>query len=240
MCTLSWIAGPDGYRLLFSRDELLSRRPALPPHVDIGDGVRFLAPRDGDAGGTWVFVNEHGVAACLLNLFRDHPFPPGQGPISRGLLVLGLAGARSVDAARRIVETTDLSRYQPFTLALFGVAEHPVALRSEGGRPALFGLGDDRLPLTSSGRDTEGVARSRRGTLARCAAEYGGVTPAALEAFHRSHHPDRGPYSPCMHRPEAATVSLTVIAAGPDSVSLSYQPGAPCEGRAAVATAIPR
>lgn len=240
MCTLSWIAGRGGYQVFFSRDELRSRRPAEPPRVEVVDGTRFLAPRDGEAGGTWIFVNEHGVAACLLNLFHDHPFPPGREPISRGRLVLGLAAAPSVAAARRIVEATDLSRYQPFTLALFGVGETPIALRSEGAAPVPVALGDDALPLTSSGHDAEGVARSRRGTLARCAALQGGITPEALDSFHRSHHPDRGPYSPCMHRAEAATVSLTAISADRQSVSLSYQPGAPCEGHAAVSRRIPR
>jgi hypothetical protein len=234
MCTLSWTVQPDGYALYFNRDERRTRRPAEPPRIDAAGRVRFVAPRDGEAGGTWIFVNERGVAACLLNLFRDHPFPPGEPPVSRGLLVLGLAGAPSSAAAGQALERTDLTRYQPFTLALFGREETPRALRWDGTATTRFPLDALALPLTSSGRDAEGVARSRRGTLARLAAQHGGLTPAALDDFHRSHHPDRGPYSPCMHRDEAETVSLTTITVQGTAIQLTYQPGAPCEGRPVV------
>jgi hypothetical protein len=235
MCTLSWIVEPGGYAVFFNRDERRSRRPAEPPRIDAAGGVRFVAPRDGEAGGTWVFVNERGVAACLLNLFRDHPFPPGHPPISRGLLVLDLAGTPSVAAAEQALSHADRTRYQPFTMALFGRNEPPRALRWDGTATTIFPLDADALPLTSSGRDADGVARSRRGTLARLAAQHGGLTRAALDAFHRSHHPDRGPYSPCMHREEAATVSLTTITVNGTQILLTYLPGAPCEGRPAQA-----
>lgn len=231
MCTLSWIVEPDGYAVYFNRDERRSRRPADPPRIGSAGGVRFVAPRDGEAGGSWIFVNERGVAACLLNLFRDHPFPTGHPPISRGLLVLDLAGSPSVAAAAQALSHTDLARYQPFTLALFGRTEPPRGLRWDGATATSFPLDADALPLTSSGRDADGVARSRRGTLARLAARHGGLTRAALDAFHRSHHPDRGPYSPCMHREEAKTVSLTAITVQGTAIQLSYQPGAPCEGQ---------
>ena len=229
MCTLSWIVEPEGYAVFFNRDERRSRRPADPPRIESAGAVRFVAPRDGEAGGTWAFVNERGVAACLLNLFRDHPFPPGHPPVSRGLLVLDLAGSPTVAAAEQALAHTDLSRYQPFTLALFGPREAPRALRWDGAVTEVFPLGTQALPLTSSGRDADGVARSRRGTLARVATQHGGLTRAALDAFHRSHHPDRGPYSPCMHREEAETVSLTTLAVQGTAIQLSYQPGAPCE-----------
>jgi hypothetical protein len=235
MCTLSWIVEPDGYAVFFNRDERRSRQPAEPPRIESDGGVRFVAPRDGEAGGTWVFVNERGVAACLLNLFRDHPFPPGHPPISRGLLVLSLAGSPSVAAAEEALARADLARYQPFTLAAFGVGEAPRALRWNGESIEAFPLDAAALPLTSSGRDADGVARSRRGTLARLAAQHPGLTCAALDAFHRSHHPDRGPYSPCMHRDEAATVSLTTLTVQGSAIQLSYQPGAPCEGQPVVA-----
>jgi hypothetical protein len=235
MCTLSWTSRPGGYTLFFNRDERRTRRAAEPPRIDAAGGLRFAAPRDGEAGGTWIFVNEAGVAGCLLNLFRDHPFPPGEPPISRGLLVLGLAGAPSAEAAEWALAHVDLARYQPFTLALFDRAETPRALRWDGATATRFALDEGAQPLTSSGRDAEGVARSRRGTLARIAAQHGGLTPSALEAFHRSHHPDRGPYSPCMHREEAETVSLTTITVDGRASLLSYQPGAPCEGSPAVA-----
>lgn len=229
MCTLSWFVGPSGYLLFFNRDERRSRQFAEPPRIERAGGLHFAAPRDGDAGGTWIFVNEAGVTACLLNLFRYRPHSPDHPPISRGVLVLGLAGFSTVDGAERSLIRADLSRYAPFTLALFGRGAAPRALRWDGATVTRFPLDDDALPLTSSGFDPEGVARSRRGTLARIAAQHGGLTGSALVEFHRSHHPDRGPYSPCMHGEVAHTVSLTTVADFGTGSLISYQPGAPCE-----------
>ena len=58
------------------------------------------------------------------------------------------------------------------------------------------------------------------------------MTPQVLDAFHRSHWPDRGPYSPCMHREDAVTVSYTRIRVDVDAVELTYVDGSPCKGAA--------
>jgi hypothetical protein len=47
--------------------------------------------------------------------------------------------------------------------------------------------------------------------------------------FHARHDPMPGPYSPCMHRDDARTVSFTSIAVERGVAVLRYQPGAPCE-----------
>ncbi len=78
MCTVSWRAARDGYDLFFNRDELHTRAPELPPALSERDGVRFLAPRDGDHGGTWLAVNEHGLTVCLLNDYAN-PWRPAAG-----------------------------------------------------------------------------------------------------------------------------------------------------------------
>ena len=54
MCTLSWIPGQDGYALCFNRDERRTRAAASPPGLLAREGVQFIAPLDGEAGGTWV------------------------------------------------------------------------------------------------------------------------------------------------------------------------------------------
>ena len=58
---------PGTFRLFFNRDERRTRRPAIPPAVHRKGDTRFIAPRDGDFGGSWLGVNEHGVSLCLLN-----------------------------------------------------------------------------------------------------------------------------------------------------------------------------
>jgi hypothetical protein len=67
MCTVSWIHQGSGYQLLCNRDEKRTRRPASAPQLLTRNNVRFVAPIDGDSGGTWVAVNEFGLSLVLLN-----------------------------------------------------------------------------------------------------------------------------------------------------------------------------
>ena len=76
MCTLSWAPLPGGYALAMNRDEQFHRAAGLPPGVREIEGVAVLCPTDGEAGGSWITVNA--------------------SPVSRGLLVLELAGAASI------------------------------------------------------------------------------------------------------------------------------------------------
>ena len=46
--------------------------------------------------------------------------------------------------------------------------------------------------------------------------------------FHRSHRPERGAHSPCMHRDDARTVSLTGVRVTASAISMTYADGPPC------------
>jgi hypothetical protein len=46
--------------------------------------------------------------------------------------------------------------------------------------------------------------------------------------LHRSHGTERGPYSTCMHREDAATVSYTEVTVSRQRADMSYTPGTPC------------
>ena len=76
MCTVSWLYHPGGYQLFCNRDEKHHRLPALPPLSCVHRGMQYVAPVDGDAGGTWLAVNEAGLTLCLLN--GNTPAPPEQ------------------------------------------------------------------------------------------------------------------------------------------------------------------
>ncbi len=70
MCTVSWIHTPRGYELFCNRDEAITRESAFAPGAIDRNGVRVLAPLDGRHGGTWIAVNEFGLALCLTNGVR--------------------------------------------------------------------------------------------------------------------------------------------------------------------------
>src|SRR5687768_12141538 len=90
MCTVSWSHQDDGYHLLCNRDERHTRKPARPPRVHERSDVRFIAPIDGDHGGSWIGVNQFGLSLCLLNRYQDGEQSATGSNKSRGLLLAGL------------------------------------------------------------------------------------------------------------------------------------------------------
>lgn len=114
MCTLvlAWRVFPDApVAVAANRDEWLDR-PSQPPAV-FGEDPRVLAPRDEEAGGTWIGYNEHDVFVGLTNRWTDGP----DGDRSRGLLVReALAAPFAEDAVRRIERELDDRAYEPFHL----------------------------------------------------------------------------------------------------------------------------
>ena len=102
MCTLTlgWRVFDDAPVVVAAnRDERLGR-PSQPPAVADGD-PSVLAPRDAEAGGTWIGCNEHGVLAAITNRWVD---VPGGGDRSRGLLVRDVLDAASTHEARGVVD----------------------------------------------------------------------------------------------------------------------------------------
>jgi len=223
VCTASWLIHPDGYELFFNRDESVRRGTARPPERLALGGVRVLAPRDADAGGTWLGVNEHGLALALLNAWDAREGLAGAK--SRGLLVQELLDARDAATVLARLAEEDLARYRGFTLALFEPGRAPRA-RAWDGR-ALAEL-EPRSPLCSSSLDRGRAQAERERVWARLLSDQPGPSRALLERFHASHEPERGPWSPCMHRADAATVSASQVRVDARAVALRYADGPPC------------
>lgn len=234
MCTVSWLFDAGGYDLFSNRDESRARRPATPPRLHRRRGVRFLAPEDGDAGGSWIAVNEAGLGLCLLNLY-EAPMPAapaGGGFKSRGLLVSELAPLAGVGEVTAALSGIDLAPFRPFTLLVLApgggeracqwTGERQLDLRADGGAAP-------PMPLSSSGFDAPGAARERTALLAGMRAHAGGLSAELLLDFHRSHRPQRGPYSPCMHRSDAKSVSLSWVRVTSEQVAFTYAAGSPCK-----------
>jgi hypothetical protein len=234
VCTLSWAPAGDGYRILFNRDERYARAAAQPPLARCHRGVRVLAPTDGDFGGTWIGVNEAGVAAALLNRYHDGPTDPPRSRVSRGLLVADLLDAGSAAELIERIGDRDLAPYQPFTIAAFGPAES-VRLADWDGRHLEGSQATaPGLLRTSSGRDQATAERVRAEAFRRLVPPGREADPAWLRRFHRSHQPERGPFSVCMHRDEAATQSMTEIVVTGSARLIRYRPGSPCANQPVV------
>jgi transport and Golgi organization protein 2 len=236
MCTVSWIHDAHGYQLLCNRDEKLTRKSALEPRLTARNGTRFLAPVDGDFGGTWIATNEFGVSVCLLNganLTGSEIHAPALRR-SRGLLPLDLIPEASVAAICDRLRETDLSAFAAFTLAALEPGHPAAVLEWDGAKKTLHFEEAGRHMLTSSSFDSEEVRRRRQ-------EEYRHVhADDELFAFHRSHAPARSAYSTCMHRTDAETVSFSWIRVSEEVATFYYTPAAPCQQVDSVSKELPR
>lgn len=236
MCTASWLASEAGYTLFFNRDERRQRQPARPPRRRVHQGEVLLAPEDGDFGGTWIASNAHGLTVALLNRYQD-AVHEGPGPFtSRGLLVLDLAVHPDLATLRGALEATDLEQYRAFTLLLVEAAGSSRRAIWNGRQLALPATVSP--PLASSGHDPLGIDGRRRTLFEQQVGASGSAEH--LFDFHRSHLPERGPLSPCMHRPDASTVSLTRVVVTPHQVAMAYAPGPPCRAPLGTPETLPR
>jgi hypothetical protein len=253
MCTVTVLPGlpRGGYLLATNRDESPRRRPALAPFAAEIGGRLVLAPRDGDAGGTWIGVDESGFALTVLNGDRPAAAPAPAEPISRGTLVMELLERRTprevMDELRRRAARGEM-RFKPFKLVAVapgeGGAEARLWRAEWDGKALAFSEHDGPQIVTSSSFEPEEVERRRGRAFAewmervgpklRDAASAEDVDALAdeLHEFHASHAPGApggDAYSVCMHRTEARTVSSMLIAVGADDVRMDYQSGWPCK-----------
>ena len=117
MCTLTlaWQVFPEAPVVVAAnRDEALDR-PAEPPGRFASEPT-VIAPRDGEAGGTWIGANEHGVFAGVTNRWLDAPLA---GERSRGLLVGDALEHESAEGAIRAIEReVDAREYDGFNLVV--------------------------------------------------------------------------------------------------------------------------
>lgn len=229
MCTATWFHDRNGLELYFNRDERRSRAPAAPPGLRRRGEVRFVAPLDGDFGGTWIAVSERGLVVCLLNGYAGaDPPPPGEGGFeTRGALVASLIDSRTPDDLERRLRESALERFRSFALAFFdGRGEVRLAHWSSSRLRVEAGL-DGREPLVSSSFEATAVRESRVALFHRLRGGWHGSRSELHRRYHASHCPQRGAYSPCMHRPDAHTVSFSRIVVGETEIEFHYTDGPP-------------
>lgn len=239
MCTVSWAAAADGYELFCNRDERHTRKTAHAPTVRTSRGVRFVAPTDAEAGGTWIAANENGLTLCLLNRYAEHEARAAGEFKSRGLLLPELISLPDPAGVMRALARGGLSRFRPFTLLALAPCAPP-AVACWTGRRLLVRDGDSPMPLTSSSFNSTEVVRERLKLFRRMADGATSRRAEMLTRFHQSHEPAPGPLSVCMHRADASTVSLSRVKVGVGSIEFFYQPGPPCAGARDVRVSLPR
>ncbi len=212
-----------------NRDERPARARGLPPDRFLVQDVPVLMPVDPDGGGTWVSVSGVGLSLALLNRYNESPVSSDGTFTSRGLLIREMAGAADPIEVGQELERCPLSSFRPFTLAALGRGGIPQLFDWDGADLTRSEVGDPGLVRASSGSNQEEAERLRGGLFRLASEQPGGLTAAVLERLHRSHEPDKGPLSICMHRKEAMTVSLSLITVTDKLTSIFYVDGPPGE-----------
>jgi len=226
MCTMSWFKTEEGYELFFNRDEQKKRRRAILPEVYTDAAVQVISPTDADAGGTWISVNEFGLSFCLLNHYEKEQLIPHTDWVSRGEIIRTLARFTDLDSVVRAFSDIDLSKFKPFRL--FVLSAEGKSYFYTWDAVELVVEQDIITPRSSSSFEPEKVRTARKVLFKTMGLHESTVREEYLN-YHRSHSPSKSPYSVCMHREDASTVSLSHIVVNQQNVSFSYADGSPCE-----------
>ena len=236
MCTVTTIPRARGIRLACNRDESRARPTALPPRLVALGERRALLPIDPQSGGTWIAANDAGLIFTLLNV---NPRPrEGTPRQSRGTIIPALAVAASLAEAGDRLAALTLTDFAPFRLVM-GDRSSCEERRFDGERCERNTLDARKKPLmfTSSGLGDELVDGPRRALFAGFFADAVDLVERQ-DAFHRHAWPELQHLSVCMSRPEARTVSLTVVDLLAEEVRLTYYPEAPDQAPTPIALSL--
>jgi hypothetical protein len=211
-----------------NRDEQRTRRAALPPRRKKVNGNVVLAPSE-PAGGTWIAVNDHGATFALVNWYSIKNRVERKA-VSRGEVVNAVSASGSLDFAEAMIASLPLNRVNPFRLiGIFPARREVVELRWDLKKLSRKGHQWETQQWISSGYN-ETAAQLVRGKIFRQALrQHSAGSRNWLRRLHRSHDPETGPFSTCVHRADAETVSYTEVAVSSRRAKMCYHPGAPCQ-----------
>ena len=100
-----------------NRDEALARPAEGPALREVGD-TKILAPRDVEAGGTWLGLNAYALFVGITNRYDPAWIGGRTAPGSRGDVVLAALQHRTARDAAEAMEGLDPARQGPFHLLM--------------------------------------------------------------------------------------------------------------------------
>src|SRR6266704_2442821 len=228
MCTVTFIARQRGYCLGMNRDEKLTRPAGLPPKKKTMNGRTVLCPSE-PGGGTWIALNDGGTTFALINWYSITARVAGKA-VSRGEVVNSVSTASSPDLADTALAELPIHRINPFRLiGVFPATGEIVEWRWNLKQLVRKNHRWKSQQWISSGFDEPTAQRVRSKTFQRAERQHSADSLDWLRRLHRSHSPQAGPFSTCMHRADAATVSYTEVAVSTRDATMRYHVGAPCK-----------
>lgn len=236
MCTLAlaWQLFEDApVAVGANRDEAVDR-VSEPPGQYATDPV-VIAPRDAEAGGTWIGLNEYGVVAAITNRWVDHDLA---GEQSRGRLVATALDQRTAaDAAAFVEKTTAAVEYDGFILVVAD-ANDAICLSWDGdldrthfepGVHVVVNVGFDNTFDSPAYRQEAGEQQAANARRLRTT-----LTTAANTATDVDHWLDQAgsvlgdhEYGVCVHGDGFGTRSSSLLAVGTET-RYHFADGPPC------------
>ncbi len=229
MCTLIafWRSVP-GYGIVIgmNRDES-SMRPADPPAILEGTPT-IVAPRDRQAGGTWLGASDTGLLVALSNR-RGRTSPSAR---SRGQLVLDALRQPSVSGVDVFLQR-EIREHEYNYWNLLAASGKELRFFRYAGELAMNRGHEGLNVLTNEGGNvvTDPKVQFIQGLLAKTPSRSVDEVIHALQGALRTHASGAGGVGLCVHFPGGGTVSSTIMAlsgADPSENVLLYADGSPC------------
>jgi hypothetical protein len=152
-----------------------------------------------------------------------------RNPISRGEVVKSVKATDSAEAADAELRGLPLGHINPFRLiGIFPRTSKIFEWRWDLNRLVRKVRPWKTQQWASSGFDEPTAQRVRSRVFLSALREREVGSLDWLRQLHRSHSPQSGPFSTCMHRTDAATVSYTEIRVSDRRAKMSYHAGWPC------------
>lgn len=216
MCTLTVVRERDRLIVTMNRDDVTEREEAPPALWPDAEPI-FVAPRDLQAGGSWIGVNRHGVIACLLNRYDDAP----TGTTSRGNIVIEAMRGATIKTACGTLTTLDHRAYSPFSCLLIAMSG-VVRLDWTGSslRRQEFSGASDLMTTSSSWRFDD--VKAEREALFEEIWSWRRNTADKVATFHTRRIRAHDAWAPMMLRPKSRTKSITQIELTPDGAEMRY------------------
>jgi hypothetical protein len=226
MCTVTFYSKGNTYLVGMNRDELFTRGPAASPTIQQYESTMSMHPTDAE-GGTWIGVNEAGVTFALLNWNSPRSTVKVR---SRGEVILQILPTNLPQEAEKRMTRGLVLGMRPFRLIGFFPNAEIVREWRWDGVTTLETIHFDWQPhhWFSSGLSDEEAAKHRSRITDSVKTETDAGSAEWLRSLHRSHLPTRGPFSVCVHRDDAATLSYTEVSVRPNGVTMRYRDGSPC------------
>ena len=197
-----------------NRDERWTRAAEHPPTIHAARSGRpaWMAPADGERGGTWIGANDAGVVACLLNGYAPGDLDLFVRPDvpSRGEIIPALLGCRPEAVTEWIRDGLGAPRYPSFTLLVLLPDDAMIVRWRLDSGLEIETVDDSWSHITSSFWRADEVVAWRGEQFAQWIAG-GASSTAGVPDYNLLEVADRREWSVFMTRSFSATRSITQV-----------------------------